>query len=68
MDRFTYTILHVPGRNLYTADALSRAPLTSTEHNLEELAELLMEMQIAQLPAGKERLFNPQVILSQWLA
>ena len=54
MDCFTYTILHVPGRNLNTADALSRAPLPSTEHNLEELAELLMEMQIAQLPAGKE--------------
>ena len=53
MDRFTYTILHVPGRNLYTADALSRAPLPSTEHNLDELAELL---------------FNPQAILSQWLA
>lgn len=68
MDCFTYTILHVPRRNLNTADALSRAPLPSTEHNLDELAKLLMEMQIAQLPAGKERLFNPQVILSQWLA
>ena len=58
MDRFTYTIFHVPGRNLNTADALSRAPLPSTEHDddLEELAELLMEMHIAQLPAGKERL------------
>ena len=54
MDCFTYTILHVPGRNLNTADALSRVPLPSTEHNLEELAKLLMEMQIAQLPAGKE--------------
>ena len=58
MYRFTYTILHVPGRHLNVADTLSRAPLPSTAHDddLEKLAELLMEMQIAQLPASKEQL------------
>ena len=58
MDRFTYTILHVPGRDLHTADTLSHAPLPTTAHDdvLEELAELLMETHIAQLPASKERL------------
>ena len=29
--RFDYTIQHVPGKLLYTADALSRAPITATE-------------------------------------
>ena len=58
MDRFTYTILHFPGKNLHTADTLSRAPLPSTEEekDLGEQAELLMETYIALLPASKERL------------
>ena len=44
MDRFTCTILHVPGRDLHRADTLSRAPLPSTAHDdvLKELAELLI--------------------------
>ena len=31
LDRFTYTIIYVPGKDLHTADTLSRAPLTNTE-------------------------------------
>ena len=58
LDRFTYNIIHVPGKHLHAADALSRAPLTSTDgdKDLQALAELLMPTHIAQLPAGKERL------------
>ena len=58
MDRFTYGIHHVPGKNLHTADTLSRAPLSSTEHDHdpEHLAELLMVSHIQHLPASKERL------------
>ncbi len=58
MDRFTDTIIHVPGKNLHTADTLSCAPLPTTEqdNNLKELAELLTESNIAQLTASKERL------------
>ena len=58
LDRFTYTIIHVPGKDLHTADTLSRAPLTNTEVDKtpEQLAELLMESHIALLPASKERL------------
>ena len=58
LDRFTYLIHHVPGKDLHTADALSRAPLTSTSNDdvLEELAELLVAANINHLPAGKERL------------
>ena len=33
--RYAYTIEHVPGKLLYTADALSRAPQTSTVETLE---------------------------------
>ena len=33
--RYSYTIQHVPGRELYTAVALSRTPLSSTDTDLE---------------------------------
>ena len=58
LDRFDYTMHHVPGKQLYTADTLSHAPLPSTNHdtNLGEVAELLMETHIAHLPAIGERL------------
>ena len=58
MDRFTYNIHHVPGKNLNTAGTQSRAPLTSTVHDqdLEELPELLMSTHIEQLLANKEQL------------
>ena len=40
LDRFNYLIEHVPGKLLYTADTLSRAPISSTEDSiLEELAD-----------------------------
>ena len=56
MDRFTYSIHYVPGKDLHMADTLSRAPLpTSTSSkDQEELAELLMAAHISHLPASKE--------------
>ena len=55
--RFDYAITHIPGKHLYTADTLSRAPTsTSRDSNLEELAELAMDACVAHLPAGPERL------------
>ena len=58
MDRFTYILQHVPGKDLHTADALSRAPLKSTENDrdLQQLAEILVAANISHLPAGKDRL------------
>ena len=58
LDRFSYDINHVPGKELYTADTLSRAPLPtiSSENTQEELAELCMEAIISHLPASNQRL------------
>ena len=36
MMRFEYSIVHVPGKYLYTADALSRAPRTTTGDDAKE--------------------------------
>ena len=59
LDRFDYSIEHVPGKLLYTADTLSRAPVSSSEDStLEELAELAMDATIAHLPASRDRLLE----------
>ena len=55
--RFDYSIEHVPGKHLYTANTLSRAPTASeSDTSLEDLAELAMDACIADLPASQERL------------
>ena len=60
LDQFDYTICHVPGKQLYTADTLSRAPIpmTTSEYDvtLQELAELCVMRLISQLPASEQRL------------
>jgi hypothetical protein len=56
--RFDYDIAHVPGKLLYTADTLSRAPSSSEENDtsLQNEAETMMEACIAHLPASTEKL------------
>ena len=56
--RYTYTIEHVPGKLLYTADALSRAPQTSTVETLEfeEEVEAFIEGVSDNLPVSKSGL------------
>ena len=58
MDRYDYTVQHVPGKALYMADTLSRAPLEMEEadQELQEEAESLMEISVSNLPASKDRL------------
>ena len=55
--RFHYTIRHVPGKSLYTADTLSRAPLQehSQSHSVSSMeTEQFVETIRAVLPASAE--------------
>ena len=59
MMRFSYTIVHVPGRDLHTADALSRAPVSApsdTDFQLETDTDMLIGLTMATLPATDQRL------------
>ena len=54
--RFDYSIGHVPGKSLYTADTLSRAPSTSDpDVGLQEEAEAMMDTCVTYLPATPKR-------------
>lgn len=57
--RFTYNIVHVPGRHMYTADFLSRSPLGKPSDSDEQMArEITLNVcQImANLPATDKRI------------
>ena len=50
--RFNYSITHVPGKLLYTADTLSRTPLPTTVHgsDLQQEVETFVNAVISSLP------------------
>ena len=58
LGRYDYDITHVPGKLLYTADTLSRAPVPTNENDsrLQEETDALMDLCVCHLPASKERL------------
>ena len=57
LTRFDYTITHIPGKLLYTADALSRAPEVSKDRPQEYAdTEFLVSALVAYLPADADRL------------
>ena len=58
--RFEYTINHVPGKQFYTPDTLSRAPVDNQFDSLTKLSakdiELFIHTLTNVLPASKDRL------------
>lgn len=57
LSRFQYTISHVPGKLLYTADTLSRAPVTTVSKDKEELGmNSFVEAIVSSLPADDSKL------------
>ena len=58
LTRFDYSIAHVPGMYLYTADTLSRAPIKAVESVYEDdtHVEQFVETLVEHLPASKERM------------
>ena len=56
--RFDFTINHVPGKELHTADTLSRAPLTEMDDPLRKEVNAYVEMVVTGLPASEQRLEN----------
>ena len=61
--RFSYTISHVPGKSLTTADTLSRAPINSLTEEDEILfrdADLYVNMVVSNIPATDKRLIEIQ--------
>ena len=57
--RFHYTISHTSGKNLYSADTLSRAPLSHTEESYSDLqlqTQAFVDTVISGLPASHSRL------------
>ena len=59
--RYSFSICHVPGKYLYTADVLSRSPLLTTADDtesteLETSAELFISTVVSNLPATSNRL------------
>ena len=58
--RFDFTVSHVPGKSLITADTLSRAPLTEQDEqqgqDLEEKIDLYIQNVFASLPVSNTQL------------
>ena len=58
--RFQYTIHHAPGKTLYTADMLSRAPIQEfSEKDISltpEETKKFVQVVVASLPANQDRL------------
>ena len=58
LNRFDFTISHVPGKYMYAVDTLSRVPIPATpeDTDLQDAAESPLEMCINHLPAISQRL------------
>ena len=54
--RFQYSITHVPGKTLYMADTLSRAPICMVTEEISSDVEMFMQSVVSALPATKDYL------------
>ena len=58
--KYDYTVVHIPGKLLYAADALSQASTSSAtpmeDDSLQDDAELLASTVMSSLPASKQGL------------
>ena len=57
--RFSFTISHVPGKNLSTADTLSQAPVlepTDKDNRFREETDAYIQIAILNIPATEQRL------------
>ena len=64
MMRFSHTISHVPGKDLLTADTLSRAPVsepTVTDEKFQLELCAFIELVVQNLPDTEERLQEIQL-------
>ena len=66
LTKFDYTVSHVLGKLLYTADALSRAPVSpatlAEDDSLQEDAELFANTVVSSLPASEGQLIKYQMV------
>ena len=56
--RFDFEITHVPGKELHTADALSRAPLGEMDDPFHKEVHVYVQMIVTGFPAFEQRLEN----------
>ena len=64
--RFSYTISYVPGKKLVVADALSRAPVSSSTHTDDEFqaeVEMFANTVVQSVPATEKRLRKPKRLM-----
>lgn len=56
--QYSYSMVHVPGKELRTADTLSRAPVTnlSEDDSLKQVVEAFVRMVMSSMPATTTRL------------
>ena len=57
--RFNYTVIHVPGKSLCTADALSRSPVNTGSHSdskFQQETDAYVNLLIQNLPVTDKRL------------
>ena len=54
--RYDFSISHVPGKELITADALSRAPVSAGVNDLDEEVSAYISFIVNSLPATEKRL------------